>query len=166
MDEEYAIDIESKLTPKHWALYRFIEKRTLDTEDKIPQREIYEYMLNEGYDVTWKDDQNQHNDHCRWLWSLVQEINFSSEVDHIIVHDRDYNYCLGSANETLKLWHHFYERSETAKKRHARLLAKIKRNGQGKLLSNQGQPIDEHSLAKAFHETFNSKGHKPKEAKA
>lgn len=160
MEETAENFIAEPLTPIHWELYRLIEGRTLDTEEKVSQREIYEHLKAKGYDVSWKDSQNQHNDHCRWLWNLIHEINVSMEVDHIIVHDQDYNYCLGSESETLALWWHYYQRSETAKERHVAILAKISQNGQYKLFSNQGKPIDEKSLVKLYHETFNSKGKK------
>ena len=153
-----------KLTPMHWALYRFIEKRTLGTSETVSQKEVYEHLKNEGYDVTWNESQNQHNDHCRWLWNLVNDIKFSLEVDHVIVHDKDYNYSLGDRYEVLREWWQFRERSRLAKEREVALLGKIKQDGQYKLLSNQGEPITEESLAKLYHETFNEKG-KRKHAK-
>lgn len=149
---------DSKLTPIHWELYRLIEARTKGNELSVPQREIYDLLKSKGYEVSWNESQNQHNDHCRWLWDLIwgeDGINFSPEVDHIIVHDSEYNYRFGSANEVLARWAYYYDKTEKSKKRHYSLLHKIKQDGQGKLLSNQGNPIDDDSLAKLFHETFN-----------
>lgn len=146
---------EDDLTPMEWALYRYLEAKTLGNDEKVSQYEIYRHMRELGYDVTWNDSQNQHNDHCRWLYNLILDINFSLRVDHIIVHDRDYKYRLGSEDETLAYWHSFYEKYETNLGRHVLILEKIKRHGQGELISNAGEPITAESMAKRFHETFN-----------
>ena len=148
----------NKLTPIHWELYRLIEDRTLGTTNTVSQREIYEHLKAKGYEVAWNESQNQHNDHCRWLYDLVYDIKFSLEVDHVIIHDRDYNYSLGDRYEVLREWYSFYEKMNTNKERHLALLDKIKQDGQFKLVTNQGEPITEDSLAKLYHETFNDKG--------
>lgn len=149
-----------KLTPMHWELYRLIEARTLGTENKVSQAEIYAHMKAKGYDVTWNESQNQHDDHCRWLWNLVEEIKYSLEVDHIITHDQDYNYCLGDRDEVLREFGRLKKRKDIADERMSAMLTKIEQDGQFKLTSNKDEPITEESLAKLYHETFNDKGKK------
>ncbi len=142
------------LTPIHWDLYRYVEFKTLGVKETVSKREIYEHLLANGHDVYWHDSPKAH-DHFPRLWNLVNEINESTEVDKIIVFDHDGNYRLGNEKETLAHWHSYYVKMEKARERHLAILQKIKRNGQGKLLSNQGVEITEQSLAKLYHETFN-----------
>lgn len=157
---EYKFLKFEKLTPMHWELYRLIEARTLGTENKVSQAEIYAHMKAKGYDVSWNESQNQHNDHCRWLWDLVDEIKYSLEVDHYITHDDDYNYCLADKDEAMREFGRLYRRHMIAKERMLAMMDKMEQDGQFKLLSNQDNPIDEESLAKLYHETFNDKGKK------
>ena len=143
-----------KMKPIDWFVYRLLEERTLHTKQSVPQREIYEACKNAGYDVTWNETQNQHNDHCRWLHSVCDRINFSDEVDLMVGH-RCWRYRLLDASEAACLVMVFNAKEKAAKDRKVALLGKMRRNGQGKLLSNQGVPITDDSTAKRFHEAFN-----------
>lgn len=146
--------MSSKMKPIDWFVYRLLEERTLHTKESVPQREIYEACKNAGYDVTWNETQNQHNDHCRWLHDVVDRINFSIEVDLMVGH-RCWRYRLLDANEAARLVMVFNAKEKAAKDRKVALLDKMRRNGQCKLLSNQGKPIDGNSKAKEFYEAFN-----------
>lgn len=142
------------LTPLDWFVYRLLEERTLGTKNSVSQREIYEACKEAGYGVSWNESQNQHNDHCRWLHDVVEHINFTDEVDHMVGH-HCWRYRLLSMEEAANLVIVFNDKEKKARERKVALLEKMKRHGQGKLLSNQGNPIDDDSSAKEFYEAFN-----------
>lgn len=157
---------DKKLTPIHWALYNLIEDRTLGNDTKVSQREIYENLKAQGYEVSWNESQNQHNDHCRWLYDLTMDILKSPEVDHIIIHDGCYNYSLGSKDELLRKWWFYYQKGKMAFEIMDALKYKFQQDGQGKLLTNQGNELTDETLAKLYHETFNQKERGDKEGKS
>ena len=143
-----------KMKPIDWFVYRLLEERTLGNKESVTQREIYEACKEAGYDVAWNESQNFHNDHCRWLHDVVDRINYSTEVDKMVGH-HCWKYRLLDEKESAALVLVFNSRERKARERKIAILEKMRRNGQGKLLSNQGNPIDEESKAKEFHEAFN-----------
>jgi len=144
------------MTPLDWHVYRLLEEKTLGTSNSVTQREIYESCLKAGYRVSWNERQNQHNDHCRWLADVCKRINGSLEVDKMVGHpDHKWRYRLLSMDEAVELAATFEARGKIALARKGAIMAKIKRDGQGKLFSNQGVPITSKRKAKEFYEAFN-----------
>lgn len=147
--KEKEVERVSELTPKQWALYRLIYTNSMVLHKKTSKREIYESIR--GYE--WNDDPNVH-DHCSAIWKDVVDNNLSFSHDKIIIAKND-EYWLGNEEETEEflndLWNQLFPRLQ----RYWFYKAKIKRNGQGKLLSNNLDPIDENSKARAFVESFN-----------
>lgn len=139
-----------ELTSRQWALWRLIEHNSLVEHRKTTQKEICEKI--EGY--VYKERKNS-TDCCSAIWSDVKQNNESLEHDKVII-TKNYEYWIGSEQETkifiLNLWKQLAPRLH----RYWFLLNKIKRDGQGKIISNQGNPIDENSTAKKFHECFNN----------
>lgn len=143
-----------KMRPIDWFVYRLLEERTGGNGESVSQRDIYLAAKEAGYKVSWNERQNQHNDHCRWLHDVVERINWSAEVDKMVGH-RCWRYRLLDEKEAAMLVAVFNRRERKARERKVAILSKMRLNGQGKLLSNQGNPIDDESLAKEFHEAFN-----------
>lgn len=141
---------QSRLTPRQWALWRLVEHNSLVEHRKTTQREIFEKVS--GY--TWNDDEKAH-DHCTAIWNDIKDNNESLEHDKIII-SKNFEYWIGSERETKQFTDGLWKALSPRLKRYWKFVNKLKLHGQGKLLSNQDNPIDSDSLAKQFHEVFNA----------
>ena len=139
------------LTPEEWECYRIIRENSELYNRRTSQKEIAERL-----GLKWNDDIKAH-DPCPKIWTMISHINLSFEVEKIII-THEFNYWLGGELETQvfmdKLWQDIMPRLT----RYWTFLKKLKRNGQGKLLSAQLQPIDEESQARFFVESYLNKG--------
>ncbi len=137
-----------KLLTRQWKLYNLLKERTelnikttvADICDLLPG----EYILN-------KKQSNFSN--CPQLYADIDIINNSSEVSHIIIKNNN-SFKLGTKEEVKKYMEKCKIRALRQFRKYWDIERKVELNGQGKLLSNQGNPIDEKSKAKAFFETF------------
>lgn len=140
---------ETKLTSRQWALWRLVEHNSLVENRKTSQREIFEKVC--GY--TWNEEPTAH-DRCPAIWKDVKDNNESLEHDKIII-SKNFEYWIGSERETKQFLAELWKALSPRLSRYWTFVDKLKRDQQGKLVSNQGNPIDENSLAKQFHECFN-----------
>jgi len=135
------------LTPEEWECYRLIRYNSEILNRRTSQREIADKL-----GLKWNDDPKAH-DHCTKVWTIIEHLNMSDEIEKVII-SFNFEYWLGNKAETEvfldKLWSDLMPRL----KRYWTYLNKIKKNGQGKLLSAQLQPIDEDSQARQFVESF------------
>lgn len=137
---------QKKLTPEEWECYRIIRENSL-LGKKTTQKELCNRL-----GLKYNDDIKAH-DPCPKIWTMISHINLSFEVEKIII-THEFEYWLGGELETQvfmdKLWQDIMPRLT----RYWTFLKKLKRNGQGKLLSAQLQPIDEDSQARSFVESY------------
>lgn len=140
---------ESDLSPRAWAVYRLIYTNSLVLHRKTTQREIYESI--NGYE--WNDDEKCH-DHCPAIWNDITANNLSFSHDKIII-SKNFEYWLGNEEETQEFLNDLWNQLAPRLMRYWFYKEKIKRNGQGKLLSNELNPIDSNSKAREFVESFN-----------
>ena len=143
---------KSELTPRQWALYRLIYTNSLVLNKKTTQREIYESIR--GYE--WNDSETCH-DHCPAIWKDITDNNLSFSHDKIII-SRNFEYWIGNEQETKEFIDDLWQQLAPRLMRYWFYKTKIKRNGQGKLLSNDLQPITDTSKAREFIESFNPYG--------
>lgn len=141
-----------KLTPLHWLVYRYLLNNTQDEYTTLSQREIYEYCKEQGQSVTWNENQNQHNDHCRWLTKIVDDINFSLETDKLI-YQHGYRYRIANEEEAEFMVMKYEQRIVLASERKWVLKKKMRRDGQGKTVTNRAETM-EGSRAEEFHSTY------------
>lgn len=149
MEQLDIFESSSELTPRQWDLWRLIEHNSLVEHRKTTQKEIHDKVR--GY--CWNEGDKSH-DKCPAIWSDVRANNQSLEHDKIII-SKNFEYWIGSERETKKFIAELWKALSPRLYRYWRYYKKVEREGQGKLLSNQGNPIDEKSLAKQFHEVFN-----------
>ena len=135
------------LTPEEWSLYRLIKYNSEVLKRKTTQREIANAL-----GLKYNEDIKCH-DACPSVWTMVSHINLSFEIEKIII-THEFEYWFGGELETQvfldKLWQDILPRLT----RYWTYLRKIKKDGQGKLLSAQLQPIDEDSQAREFVESY------------
>ena len=138
---------DKKLSPKDWELYRLIYHNSLYEHRHTTQREICDKI--EGFN--WNDDITVH-DHCSAIWTSIKNNNESYEHEKIIISD-NFEYWIGNQEEERmfldKLWNDLQPRLS----RYWKYMSKIKRDGQGKLLSCQGNQINE-GQAREFVESY------------
>lgn len=141
---------QTRLSPRCWALWRLIEHNSLVEHRKTSQREICDKLFDYGY--KWDNDEKVH-DHCSMIWTDIKDNNESYEHEKIII-SKDFNYWIGNDEETREfidnLWKALYPRLC----RYWNYDKKHKRNGQGKMLSTQLEPIDDESKARRFVESY------------
>lgn len=138
---------ESHLTPRQWETYRLIKHNSLVEHRKTTQKEICERV--EGYD--WNDKENVH-DHCPAIWKDIKDNNESLEHDKIII-SKNFEYWIGSDRETKQFLKDLWKALSPRLQRYWKFVSKVGMDGQGKILSNQNDPLTE--KAKLFHECFN-----------
>lgn len=148
MNEQLNI-FSTPLTPRQWEVWRLIEHNSLVEHRKTTQREIVDKV--QGY--YWNDDEKAH-DHCSAIWTDIKANNESLEHDKIII-SKNFEYWIGSERETKEFIAGLWKALSPRLKRFWRYQNKLGLDGQGKLLSNQGNPIAVGSVAKQFHEVFN-----------
>jgi len=134
------------LTPEEWELYRIIRENSL-LDKKTTQKEICEKL-----GLTYNTDPKAH-DPCPKIWTMITHLNLSSEIEKIII-THEFTYWLGGELETKVFLDKLWSDLEPRLFRYWAYLRKIRKNGQGKLLSAQLQPIDEDSQAREFVESF------------
>lgn len=139
----------SDLTPRQWAVYRLIYTNSIVLHRKTTQREIYDSI--NGYE--WNDDEKCH-DHCPAIWNDITKNNLSFSHDKVII-SKNFEYWIGSKEETQEFINDLWNQLAPRLMRYWFYKAKVERNGQGKLLSNQLDPLTEDSKAREFVESFN-----------
>lgn len=140
---------ESGLTPRQWALYRLIYNNSLVLHRKTTQREVYESIS--GYE--WNDDPTAH-DHCSAIWSDITANNLSFSHDKVII-SKNFEYWIGNEEETQEFLNDLWNQLAPRLMRYWFYKSKVAKNGQGKLLSNNLDPIDSNSKAREFIESYN-----------
>lgn len=140
---------KSELTPRQWALYRLIYTNSLVLQRKTTQKEICDSIR--GYE--WNDSETAH-DHCPAIWTDITANNLSFSHDKIII-SKQFEYWIGNEEETKEFIDDLWNQLAPRLMRYWFYKAKIKRNGLGKLLSNDLQPINDTSKAREFVESFN-----------
>lgn len=137
------------MTENAKTLYELISK---NPTRKFTQREVYEYLKHKGCRISWNETQNQHNDHCRALKDLVDEINFDPACDGF-ANQTEYIYSLATKEEVDAIVNGYYKRAMTALERYSKTLRKAKRDGQGMIVDNLLREVPHEEPE--FHEAFN-----------
>lgn len=140
------------LTPRQWGLYRLIRENSIENHRKTTLKEICESF---PLEYTYSDDSKSH-DPCPSVWSDINAINNSYEIDKIIIL-KNFEYWIGSEEETVNYIKDYWDNNVAPRlARYWNIYHKSLRNGEGKILDNYGNVIDEKSHAKQFREVFNS----------
>ncbi len=136
------------MNTKLWKLYNLIKERTelkLNTSvsDICLALPEYYYLI--------ERDGNYSN--CPTLYEDIDEINASADTDKIIVKDNN-NFKLGTEEDVKKYLDKLEIHALKQLKKYWNVKRKIMVNNQYKLLSNRLQPIDEHSKAREYVESY------------
>lgn len=135
------------LNPEEWALYRLIKYNSEVLDRRTTQKEICDKL---GF--KYNDDPKAH-DPCPKIWTMISHLNLSNEIEKVII-SFNFEYWIGNAEETKVFLDKLWQDIEPRLFRYWTYLRKVKKNGQGKLLSAQLKPIDEESQAREFVESF------------
>ena len=142
-----------KLTPRQWATYNLIKEASSKGE-KVSIEEIvanyHESAHEGGYAISTSVGSH---DICGNVWCDVVAINASSEVEKIIIID-NFTYRLATEEEAEEYYSNLKAKALRAFQRASAIKRKIRKDGQGKLISCQGKAIDDESTARQFVEAF------------
>lgn len=140
-----------KLTTRQFRLYDLlVAVAKIDPVRWVDKIEIANH-LGDGY-YTINTSEHAH-DVCSSMNLDRITINNSLEVDKIIL-IKDNAFKIATEQEALELEEELYKQAIKLLQRRSMLQEKRLRNNQGKVLSNQLNPIDDKSRAEKFHETF------------
>lgn len=144
----------TKLNSRDWLIYRIIRKHTSeDPKGYATQKEIFDEVNGEmPGSLRWVSNKGTH-DPCFPIWSTVSKLNQSPEIEKIIVID-DFKYYLATKEEAERYIENLKDQAMRKLKRASSIMRKYGMDGQGKLLSCQGNEIGEGSKAREFTEAF------------
>lgn len=135
---------EYKMLGYHWELYRLIKDRP-----NITVKEVCEAMPK-----YYSYKESEHNfTNCPAIYEDIDYIMQSPEVEKIIIKDEG-KFRLGTEEECIDYANKLYRRGTRIMAKYGAISRRISADGQGKLLSAQGNPIDENSGARPFVEAF------------
>ena len=138
---------EYKLLPRQWELYRLIRDNSYMGR-KTTQKEICDTIP----DYIWNDEPSSH-DHCTMVWSDIKEINLSPRLEKLII-SKNFEYWIGTKEETEEFIDDLWKALAPRLFRYWHYKRKIAADGQGKLLGDDLNPIDEDSKARTYIESF------------
>ena len=133
-----------------WRLYELIKHNSVVENRKTTQKEICDKLGDLGF--VYNEDDKSH-DHCSKVWEVVAKINNSWEIDKVII-SKNFEYWIGNKEETDKYLDTLWQQLAPRLCRYWNFKNKLARDGQGKLLSNRGEPITDSSKARAFVESY------------
>ncbi len=140
-----------KLTTRQFRLYDLlVAVAKADPVRWVDKLEIADYLGNDYYTI---NTSKHAHDVCSTMNLDRITINNSLEVDKIIL-IKDNTFKIATEQEAIQLEEELYNQAMKLLERKSMLVAKRLRNNQGKVLSNQLNPIDEKSKAEKFHTTF------------
>lgn len=143
-------NLNNHLDTTAWRLYDLIKYNSVVENRKTTQKEICDKLNELGF--VWNDEITTH-DHCPKVWTVVNQINNSWEVDKVII-SKNFEYWLGNEEETQNFLDSLWQQLSPRLCRYWNFKQKLSRNGQGKLISNQGEVITDTSKARRFVESY------------
>ena len=143
----------NKLTPRQWATYNLIKNASSEGGSVSIEQIIASYSASDHKDGYIASRGAKTHDPCSAVWCDITAINASSEVEKIIIID-NFTYRLATEQEAWDYYADLQARAIRALIRAHNIKNKIRKDGQGKLISCQGSPIDEESRARRFVEAF------------
>lgn len=128
----------------HWQLYKIIKNNPDITIAEIARSMPDYYHIKES----------EHNyTNCPKIYEDIDYLMNSARIEKIII--KDNGRCrLGSEEECIEYANKIYIEAKRLMAKYGAISRRISRNGQGKLLGNSGNVIDECSSARPFIETY------------
>lgn len=143
--------MEKKLNSKQWRLYNFI--KFITEQGRWTDKKEICTELNDLYSLQTTKNETSEINNCPAIYQDIKAINNSDEIEKIIIVDSNKIY-LGSEQQC-------YDYAEKLKAKAIKLLkrswtihSKAISDGQGKIISCQGNVITEESKARDFVEAF------------
>ena len=136
------------LTTSLWDLYNFIKERSLNGE-KTTVRDVCE-QFPETYHL---NDKESNFTNCPNLYKDIDLLNSSYQIEKIIVKDYN-NFHLATKEDANKYANKIKFKALKLLKKYWVVQRKIDKDGQGKCIGANGQPIDDKSKARRFYESF------------
>lgn len=137
-----------ELTPSLWNLYNFIKARSLNGE-KTTVRDVCDQFP----DIYHLNDKESNFTNCPNLYKDIDLLNSSYQIEKIIVKDYN-NFHLATEEDANKYALKIKIKALKLLKKYWVVQRKIDKDGQGKIISAQGTPIDDKSKARKFYESF------------
>lgn len=149
--ETNTIKKHSKLTPIDWELYNFIKQYTLEH----PHQYVTHEQICEALPHIFKMNHTAVNKKCcSNIQAHILKINESPEIEKIIIYKGQAYKLAESEEEAINFIDvKFQERMNRLSHRMALLKDKVKRDGQGKLMSTRCVPMED-SQGRPYVETY------------
>ena len=141
-----------KLTPRQWATYNLIKNASSRGESATIEQIIANYPES-AYKDGYRRSERASHDPCKSVWHDIVALNASSEIEKIIIID-NFTYRLATEEEAEAYYQTLKDKALRAFNRAYNIRRKIRKDGQGKLISCQGAIIVQDSTARRFVEAF------------
>lgn len=151
------INLNSNLTPRQWATYRLIKERAEQGRTTPIELIIRNYSFKDYPDgYKFKEKGANSHDVCPTVWLDIDAINWNPKIEKIILFNRKGFYRLASSKEEVEKYISDKYKVPALRKlaRASLLLRKARKDGQGKLLTADGNPIFSSSQAREFIESL------------
>lgn len=143
--------MEKKLNSKQWRLYNFI--KFITEQGRWTDKKEICTELNDLYSLQTTKNETSEINNCPAIYQDIKAINNSNEIEKIVVVDKNKIY-LGSEEHCKDYAEKLKIKALKLLKRSWALTHKINSDGQGKIISCQGNVITEESKARDFVEAF------------
>ena len=145
----------SSLTTRQWKTYNLIKANTKEGKWTSKKEIVNNYPYDKESNAYGYIAHDRNHDYCAGIWDDIDIINKCPEIDKIIITDGKNNCKLAETkDEATDYLEKFKDKAIRVLMRYSVLKNKIKKDGQGKLLSNRAEPIDIESKAREYVETF------------
>lgn len=147
-------DAVKEMDPLDWSVYRFLYRVSVYEHRTATLREVVDATQ---LDLTLPDDlklqwNEADRDHCRKVWTIVQHINNSHQVEKQVF-IKNYTYGLASKKDSDDYIRKLCFEGGSRLARAFRLFTRGMNDGQGKLLSCEGVQMDD-SEGRDYVEAF------------
>lgn len=146
------------LNSRQWKTYELIKKNSLEGKITTQIDIINNYPISLYEDGYKLNVSNNTSDLCPEIWRDIEEINFSPRIEKIVIVNKFTYKITESKEESEEYAKKFLINGLRKLKRHWNIINKIKLDGQVKLLSNEGNVIDDNSKARTYFETYLRQG--------
>lgn len=146
----------NQLNERQWATYRLVLQNSLNGRITTQKEIIDNYPYDSDYRVDGYVEKNygeHNNDKCRQVWTDIQFINNCSTIEKQIIID-NYTYRLATETEGLDYSNHLKAKALGILARAWNIEKKIKKNGCGKLLDENGEFTEKQEFIESVMKEF------------
>lgn len=139
----------SELTSRQWRFYNYLKEQAVLNQNRWVGKEEIHFALLGDYEL---NDSPKAHDICATMNKDMMDINRSEKIEKLIILKNN-EFKIATEQEAREYIEKHRKQIENHAKRINKLVYKLRKNGQYKLLSNDNVPMDQ-SQGREYVETF------------